>query len=164
MRRRSRQSEASCPSAKCTCAAPTSSPFSGWKWTKQSYWLYTSSAVDAEKRSLAVKRHGLLRGIEILAKEEAMIRDTTLHFDPVLCRPLRRRRGRRRVHDDRPPSQRPQTPGVLRVQAQPDRIVEVGPRPVTQRSWSCPGGKTSSISLSATPTTGTLPAPPTWPI
>ncbi|MDE2962270.1 MAG: hypothetical protein OXU26_00005, partial [Acidobacteriota bacterium] len=37
---------------------------------KESYWLYTSSAVDAEKRSLAVKRHGLLRGIEILAKEE----------------------------------------------------------------------------------------------
>ena len=34
----------------------------------ESYWLYTSSAVDAEKRSQAVERNGLVRGIEHLAK------------------------------------------------------------------------------------------------
>ena len=37
---------------------------------KESYWLYTSSAVDAEKRSQAVEEHGLVRGIEHLAKGE----------------------------------------------------------------------------------------------
>ena len=35
---------------------------------KESYWLYTSSAVDAEKRAQAVEEHGLVRGIEHLAK------------------------------------------------------------------------------------------------
>jgi len=35
---------------------------------RQSYWLYTSSAVDAEKRSRAVGQHGLVGGIEHLAK------------------------------------------------------------------------------------------------
>ena len=35
---------------------------------RQSYWLYTSSAVDAEKRSRAVEHFGLVRGIEHLAK------------------------------------------------------------------------------------------------
>ena len=35
----------------------------------QSYWLYTSSAADAEKRSRAVREHGLAGGIEMLAKE-----------------------------------------------------------------------------------------------
>ena len=34
----------------------------------ESYWLYTSSAVDAEKRSRAVEQYGLARGIEHLAK------------------------------------------------------------------------------------------------
>ena len=37
---------------------------------KESYWLYTSSAVDAEKRAQAVEEHGLVRGIELLAKGE----------------------------------------------------------------------------------------------
>ena len=37
---------------------------------RDSYWLYTSSAVDAEKRSKAVNQHGLERGIELLAKGE----------------------------------------------------------------------------------------------
>ena len=33
----------------------------------QSYWLYTSSATDAEKRAQAVERHGLARALEVLA-------------------------------------------------------------------------------------------------
>ena len=33
----------------------------------ESYWLYTSSALDAEKRAEAVARHGLARGLEALA-------------------------------------------------------------------------------------------------
>ena len=37
---------------------------------RDSYWLYTSSAMDAEKRSKAVNQHGLERGIELLAKGE----------------------------------------------------------------------------------------------
>ncbi|WP_420448617.1 VirB4 family type IV secretion system protein [Candidatus Palauibacter sp.] len=33
----------------------------------ESYWLYTSSPLDAEKRAEAVARHGLVRGLEALA-------------------------------------------------------------------------------------------------
>ena len=33
----------------------------------ESYWLYTSSATDAEKRAEAVAKHGLARGLEVLA-------------------------------------------------------------------------------------------------
>ena len=33
----------------------------------ESYWLYTSSAPDAEKRARAVRRHGLARALEVLA-------------------------------------------------------------------------------------------------
>ncbi len=33
----------------------------------ESYWLYTSSATDAEKRARAVEKHGLARGLEVLA-------------------------------------------------------------------------------------------------
>ena len=33
----------------------------------ESYWLYTSSATDAEKRAEAVARHGLTRGLAVLA-------------------------------------------------------------------------------------------------
>ena len=33
----------------------------------ESYWLYTSSATDAEKRAEAVAKHGLARGLEMLA-------------------------------------------------------------------------------------------------
>ncbi|MDE0395556.1 MAG: DUF87 domain-containing protein [Gammaproteobacteria bacterium] len=33
----------------------------------ESYWLYTSSARDAERRARAVERHGLARALEILA-------------------------------------------------------------------------------------------------
>ena len=33
----------------------------------ESYWLYTSSALDAEKRAKAVARHGLTRGLAALA-------------------------------------------------------------------------------------------------
>ena len=33
----------------------------------ESYWLYTSSATDAEKRARAVERHGLARALEVLA-------------------------------------------------------------------------------------------------
>ena len=33
----------------------------------ESYWLYTSSAPDAEKRARAVERHGLVRALEVLA-------------------------------------------------------------------------------------------------
>ena len=35
---------------------------------RESYWLYTSSARDAEKRAAAVGKHGLVRGIELLAR------------------------------------------------------------------------------------------------
>ncbi len=33
----------------------------------ESYWLYTSSPLDAEKRAEAVAKHGLVRGLEVLA-------------------------------------------------------------------------------------------------
>ena len=33
----------------------------------ESYWLYTSSPLDAEKRAEAVARHGLVRALEVLA-------------------------------------------------------------------------------------------------
>lgn len=33
----------------------------------ESYWLYTSSALDAEKRAEAVAKHGLTRALEVLA-------------------------------------------------------------------------------------------------
>ena len=33
----------------------------------ESYWLYTSSALDAEKRARAVERHGLVGALEVLA-------------------------------------------------------------------------------------------------
>ena len=33
----------------------------------ESYWLYTSSARDAERRARAVGRHGLARALEVLA-------------------------------------------------------------------------------------------------
>ena len=33
----------------------------------ESYWLYTSSPLDAEKRADAVAKHGLVRGLEVLA-------------------------------------------------------------------------------------------------
>ena len=33
----------------------------------ESYWLYTSSALDAEERARAIERHGLARAIELLA-------------------------------------------------------------------------------------------------
>ncbi len=33
----------------------------------ESYWLYTSSATDAEKRARAVAKHGLGRALEVLA-------------------------------------------------------------------------------------------------
>ena len=33
----------------------------------ESYWLYTSSATDAEQRARAVEKHGLARGLEVLA-------------------------------------------------------------------------------------------------
>ncbi len=33
----------------------------------ESYWLYTSSAKDAEQRAHAVEKHGLARGLEVLA-------------------------------------------------------------------------------------------------
>ncbi|WP_420448343.1 VirB4 family type IV secretion system protein [Candidatus Palauibacter sp.] len=34
----------------------------------ESYWLYTSSPLDAEKRAEAVAKHGLVRGLEVLAR------------------------------------------------------------------------------------------------
>ena len=34
----------------------------------ESYWLYTSSPLDAEKRAEAVASHGLVRGLEVLAR------------------------------------------------------------------------------------------------
>jgi len=34
----------------------------------ESYWLYTSSPLDAERRAEAVARHGLVRGLEVLAR------------------------------------------------------------------------------------------------
>ena len=34
----------------------------------ESYWLYTSSPLDAEKRAEAVARHGLVRALEVLAR------------------------------------------------------------------------------------------------
>ena len=37
----------------------------------ESYWLYTSSALDAEKRAEAVARHGLTRGLAVLAGRSA---------------------------------------------------------------------------------------------
>ena len=37
----------------------------------ESYWLYTSSALDAEKRAEAVARHGLTRGLGVLAGRSA---------------------------------------------------------------------------------------------
>ncbi len=33
----------------------------------ESYWLYTSSPLDAERRAEAVAKHGLVRGLEVLA-------------------------------------------------------------------------------------------------
>ena len=36
----------------------------------ESYWLYTSSALDAEKRAEAVARYGLARAIEVLANPQ----------------------------------------------------------------------------------------------
>ncbi|MDE0081660.1 MAG: DUF87 domain-containing protein [Gammaproteobacteria bacterium] len=36
----------------------------------ESYWLYTSSAADAERRARAVERHGLDRALEVLAGRE----------------------------------------------------------------------------------------------
>ena len=36
----------------------------------ESYWLYTSSALDAEERARAVKRHGLSRALEVLASRD----------------------------------------------------------------------------------------------
>ena len=36
----------------------------------QSYWLYTSSALDAEERARAVERHGLSRALEVLASRD----------------------------------------------------------------------------------------------
>ena len=36
----------------------------------ESYWLYTSSALDAEERARAVERHGLARAIEVLASRD----------------------------------------------------------------------------------------------
>ena len=33
----------------------------------ESYWLYTSSPLDAEKRAVAVAKHGLVRALEVLA-------------------------------------------------------------------------------------------------
>ena len=34
----------------------------------ESYWLYTSSPLDAERRAEAVARHGLVRGLEVLSR------------------------------------------------------------------------------------------------
>ncbi|MDE2784435.1 MAG: hypothetical protein OXK77_15890, partial [Gemmatimonadota bacterium] len=34
----------------------------------QSYWLYTSSPLDAEKRAEAVAKHGLVRALEVLTR------------------------------------------------------------------------------------------------
>ena len=34
----------------------------------ESYWLYTSSPLDAERRATAVARHGLVRALELLAR------------------------------------------------------------------------------------------------
>ena len=36
----------------------------------ESYWLYTSSALDAEERARAVERHGLARALEVLASRD----------------------------------------------------------------------------------------------
>ena len=36
----------------------------------ESYWLYTSSALDAEERARAVERHGLARALEVLARRD----------------------------------------------------------------------------------------------
>ena len=36
----------------------------------ESYWLYTSSPLDAEKRAEAVARHGLARALEVLASPD----------------------------------------------------------------------------------------------
>ena len=36
----------------------------------ESYWLYTSSALDAEERARAVERHGLDRALEVLASRD----------------------------------------------------------------------------------------------
>ena len=36
----------------------------------ESYWLYTSSATDAEKRAEAVARHGLAKALEVLASPD----------------------------------------------------------------------------------------------
>ena len=36
----------------------------------ESYWLYTSSALDAEERARAVERHGLSRALEVLASRD----------------------------------------------------------------------------------------------
>ena len=35
-----------------------------------SYWLYTSSPLDAEKRAEAVAKHGLVRALEVLANPD----------------------------------------------------------------------------------------------
>ena len=34
---------------------------------RESYWLYTSSPLDAERRARAVAKHGLVRALEVLA-------------------------------------------------------------------------------------------------
>ena len=34
----------------------------------ESYWLYTSSPLDAERRAEAVEEHGLVRALEVLAR------------------------------------------------------------------------------------------------
>ena len=43
----------------------------------ESYWLYTSSATDAEKRARAVGRHGLDRALGVLAGREDPARTTS---------------------------------------------------------------------------------------
>ena len=42
----------------------------------ESYWLYTSSATDAERRARAVGRHGLERALEVLAGRDDPARTT----------------------------------------------------------------------------------------
>ncbi len=38
----------------------------------ESYWLYTSSPLDAERRAEAVAKHGLVRGLEVLARPQSI--------------------------------------------------------------------------------------------
>ena len=48
----------------------------------QSYWLYTSSPLDAERRAEAVAKHGLARALEVLAKPSPSHPDNSRDVTP----------------------------------------------------------------------------------